>query len=110
MSIADVELGLPPSPTAPFPERMEERDGMLMTVQKRIRFEVFLIVGHAGVCMDFGCHSQAEFELEQYGPRTINTFIRRIDGFLKQDSMEQEYGGPIPQEVRDAIGTYVFSL
>lgn len=110
MSIADAELGLPPSPPVPFPEQMEVRYDVPMTVQKRIRFEVALVVGHAGVSMDFNCYPQAEFELDRDGPCTIHAFIQRIDEALQQDRMEEECGAPIAQEVRDAIGTYVFSL
>ncbi|MDO8468909.1 MAG: hypothetical protein Q7S29_04090 [Candidatus Peribacter sp.] len=110
MSIADVELGLPPMPPMPFPEQMEVRYGVPMTVQDRIRFEIFLLVGHAGVMMDYSCRSQADFELRREGPRTINAFIRQVDDVLQSAHCEQEYGSPIPQEVRDAVGMYLFSL
>ena len=81
-----------------------------MTVQQRIRFECFLTVGHAGVCLEFQCLSQAPFELERDGPRTTRVFADRVDRFLQSVPMEAEFGGPIPLEMRAALRAYVFSL
>lgn len=110
MSIADVELGLPPALPLPFPEQMEERYGVLMTRQKRIRFEIALMVGHAGVMIEYSCYPQADFELERDGPRTINAFLRSMDESLQSAHIESEHGGPIAEETRRKIGRYLFSL
>lgn len=110
MSIADVELGLPTAPPMPFPEAMVRRHGVLMTRQNRIRFEIALMVGHVGMMIDYSCYPQADFELERDGPRTINAFLRSIDNALASAHVEAENGGPIAEEIRRKIGSYLFSL
>lgn len=110
MSIADAELGPPSTLPMPFPEQMEVRYGVPMTVQNRIRFECFLIVGHAGNCIDYQCLPQADFEVDRDGLRTVAAFANRIDTCLRSREMTEEYGGRIPHNIVDAIRQYILSL
>jgi len=84
--------------------------GIPMTQQNRIRFECFLIVGHAGDCIDYQCLPQADFEVDQDGLRTIAAFANRIDTCLRRPEMEEEFGGPVSRAITDAIREYIFSL
>lgn len=100
--LADIPFAFRSSDTLP--------SGTPITLQQRIRFECFLIVGHAGVCLEFQCIPQAPFELERDGPRTTQTFADRLDRCLQSAHMEAEFGGPIPWEIRSALRAYVFRL
>jgi len=99
---------------ADIPFAFQSSDALLpdtpMTLQQRIRFECFLIVGHAGVCLEFQCLPQAPFELERDGPRTTQVFANRLDRCLQSAHTEAEFGGPIPWEIRSALRAYVFRL
>lgn len=94
----------------PFPEQMEIRQGVLMTVQNRIRFDVSVIVGHAGMMIEFPCHSQTEDEMHRDGPRTTRAFVQHVDEALQRYEVVREHGGPIARSVRRAVGMYLFSL
>lgn len=110
MSIASLDLRPTPDISVPIPEETPSIDGVPMKLQNRIRFDCYLMVGHAGVLLDFHCHAQAPFELERDGPRTTEVFADRVDECLQEARMEEELGEPVPQEIRDAVRAYIFSL
>ena len=54
-----------------------------MTLQRRMHFICFLIVGHAIVPIDFQCRSQAPFEVEREGLRTTKVLGDCVERILK---------------------------
>lgn len=110
MSIATLDPRLESSVVPLSPRMREFPDGTSMTVQKRIRFECFLMVGHAGAYMEYQCRSQAPFELELEGPKTIEVFMDRVEQRLRSPAMMAELGDADIEDVVTEVRYQILHL
>lgn len=111
MSIASIHprpfaIGIP----TVYPQQMEARNGTLMTSQKRIRFECFLTVGHAGVYFEYQCRPQAQFELDREGLKTTRVFADRVEQSLRSPEMLAELNGVSIEEAIEAVRSKILLL
>jgi hypothetical protein len=86
-------------------------DTVRMTVQNRVRFEIFVTIGHVGTSFEFLCHSQAPWEIARDGLRTTATFASRVVGMLREKRVTEERGGyPVPAAIREKVRQFILSL